>query len=123
MSLKGLNQFVMFDVNGFLKDKYLAYVGVDEWKDSNGNVEGSKVRCVITDDQTNYPDHEERNAQNIGQPLVIKTRIPKDNILGVGPTPFSTRVVVKDVEKATVYGDFRNELSITGTVSLMAQKD
>ena len=54
---------------------------------------------------------------NFGEQLTVKVR-------GVAPSafaqlrPLSTEVIVKDVERATVYGDYRNQLSIIAKIAV-----
>lgn len=113
MALKGLNQFQKFDLPEFLKDKKLAYLKSAPWKD--GDVEaGSKVTLQIMDDRTQYSNPD---VNNFGEQVTVKVR-------GVAPSafaqlrPLSTEIIVKEVERATVYGDFRNQLSIIAKIAV-----
>lgn len=117
MALKGLNQFQKFDFGEFLKDKRLVYLKSAPWKD--GDVEaGSKVVLQIAEDRTQYA---KPGMDNFGEQLAVKVR-------GVAPSafaqlrPLSTEVVIKDVERATVYGDFRNQLSIIAKIAVKDAK-
>lgn len=116
MSLKALNQFQKFDLDGFLEGKRLLYVKAEIWdeRDESGNVInllGSKVTGLIAGDSTDYG----RDVSNFGEHLTIKVR-------GVAPDGFSkfkplaTEVGITDVEKSTIWGEFRNQLSITAKV-------
>lgn len=113
MGLKGLNQFRKFDISAFLKDMRLVYLKSAPWKDGDVDV-GSKVTAQIVEDRTLYSRPE---TTNFGEQLVVKVR-------GVAPSafaqlrPLSTEVVIKDVERATVYGDFSNNLSIIGKIAV-----
>jgi len=111
--LKGLTYFQHFNVSEFLKGKRLAYVKSMPWKDGDTDA-GSKVVVQIVEDQTVYG---QPGVDNFGEQLTVKVR-------GVAPSafaqlrPLSTEVVIKDVERATVYGDFRNNLSIIGKIAV-----
>lgn len=117
MALKGLNQFQKFDFGEFLKDKRLVYLKSASWKD--GDVEaGSKVTLQIVEDRTQYS---RQDTTNFGEQIVVKIR-------GVAPSafaqlrPLGTEVAIKDVERATVYGDFRNQLSIIAKIAVKDAK-
>lgn len=121
--MKGLRNFQKFDVNGFFKDKVLAYTGVDEWKGSDGTVQGSKVRMTILQDNTDYGKGNDSNrASNIGQVVTIKSSIPVAEYLTKGPQPFATRCQLVNVSKATVYGDYMTDLSLFGDVNFLSNK-
>lgn len=113
MALKGLNQFQKFDLAEFLKDKKLAYLKSSSWKDGE-TVLGSKVVAQIVEDKTRYA---QADLENFGEQITVKVR-------GVAPSafaqlrPLSTEIVIKEVERATVYGDFRNNLSIIGKIAV-----
>ena len=94
MALKKLNQFLRFDYEGFSKDKVLQVTGISEWTDFNTKAHmGIKLETTIVKDNTLY------------EKLTIKVR--KDvNI------PMNAFVVPVNAA-ATVYGDYRNQLSIT----------
>lgn len=112
MGLKGLNQFQKFDLSAFIREKRLVYLKSAPWKD--GDVEaGSKVTLQIAEDKTQYA---KVGVDNFGEQIAVKVR-------GVAPSafaqlrPLSTEIVIKEVERATVYGDFRNDLSIIGKIA------
>ena len=113
MSLRGLQQFHTFDLTSFLKDKRLAYLKSVSWKDGDVEV-GSEVITQIIEDRTQYS---KPGMDNFGEQLTVKVR-------GVAPSafaqlrPLSTEVVIKDVERATVYGDYRNQLSIIAKIAV-----
>jgi len=116
MSLKSLNSFNYFDLEAFLKEKRLVYIKADPWKESvNSGKEnlqiGSKVVTQIIEDKTDYG----REVDNFGEQLTVKVR-------GVEPEaynklrPLSTEVEIAEIEKAVIYGEFKNQLSITGAI-------
>jgi hypothetical protein len=103
--MKHLNQFQKFDWEAFAKDKRFIVVGISEWKDFDSKaVLGSKVDCVIIEDNTSYKQKDGEYATNLFEKLSFKVptkvSIPMDSI-------------VKPVGAvATIYGDHRNMLSI-----------
>lgn len=113
MGLKGLSQFHQFDWQKFFQDKRLFYVKAEPWKDGDTEM-GSKVVTQIGEDRTPYSHP---GIDNFGEQLAVKVR-------GVAPSafaqlrPLSTEVVIKDVERAAVYGDYRNQLSIIGKIAV-----
>ena len=113
MALKGLNQFQRFDLPAFLQQKTLKYLKTGIWKDGDSEV-GSKVTLQIVDDRTQYA---QPGIDNFGEQLTVKVR-------GAAPSafaqlrPLSTEVIITEVERATVYGDFRNNLAIIGKISV-----
>ena len=112
MSLKHLNQFQRFDLSAFLQHKTLKYLKAGIWKDGDSEV-GSKVTLQIVEDRTQYG----QPVDNFGEQLTVKVR-------GVAPSafaqlrPLSTEVIITEVERATVYGDFRNQLSIIAKIAV-----
>lgn len=117
MGLKGLNQFQQFNTTAFLKDKRLMFLKALPWKD--GDVEaGSKVTVQVVEDKTAYA---KPGTDNFGEQLTVKVR-------GVVPSafaqlrPLSTEVMVKDVERAIVFGEYRNQLSIIAKIAVKDAK-
>lgn len=104
--MKHLNDFVIFDIDGFLKDKALMAVGIKEWTDYESKKHmGVKVEVVITQDNTPYRQKTGEQTTNRFEKLTIK--VAKDvNV------PLDTYIVPVNA-KATVYGEYRNMLSIT----------
>lgn len=113
MALQGLNQFFTFLLLDFLVGKRLVFLKVLPWKEGDVEV-GSKVVTQIVEDRTQYT---KANVSNFGEQLTVKVR-------DVSPAayaqlkPLSTEVVVQDVERATVYGEYRNQLSIIGKIAI-----
>ena len=106
MGLKGLNQFQNFDMKAFLVGKRLAYLKASVWRDGDAEL-GSKVVTQIIEDSTRYT---QPSVDNFGEQLTIKVR-------GV-TRPLSTEVVVTEIERAVIYGDYRNQLSIIGKIAV-----
>ena len=113
MGLKGLNQFQRFDLTAFLSGKRLIFVKSSDWKDRDATL-GSKVVAQVVEDKTQYS---QPGTDNFGEQLTVKVR-------GVAPSafaqlrPLSTEVIVKDVERATIYGEYRNQLSIIAKIAV-----
>ncbi len=105
MSLKKLNKFTYFDVDGFLEKKKLLTVGTQDWKDFDSQKAlGTKVEVVIIFDGTDY-GASDVTVTNIYEKLTVK--VPKR--LNV---PLNAEVRLVNPE-AVIYGEYRNALSIT----------
>ena len=113
MSLKKLNRFQKFDVNAFLGESQLLLTKIEEWKAGEDadhlQLLGTKVTGVIAVDGADYGD-DLRNV-NRGESLTIKVEQPLSAFESW--KPFSTIFQVNEVTRASVYGDFRNKLSVT----------
>lgn len=113
MALKGLSSFQRFDLEGFLKDKRLIYVKAEPWVDQGQEV-GSKVTLQIIEDNTVYSKPE---TTNFGEQFKIKVKSLAPSTYGK-LKPLSTEVQVTEVERATLFGEYRNQLSIIASVSV-----
>ncbi len=120
MALKGLNAFQYFSLEDFLLGKCLVFVKASPWQEGQGEnakLEGAKVSLQIVEDKTQYA---KEDITNFGELLTVKVR-------GVAPTayhklnPLNTEVTITDVERATVWGDYRNELSIVAVVRVVEE--
>lgn len=113
MPLRGLPYFERFDLDEFLRDKRLFYVKTVPWLEQ-GQEAGSKVTVQILQDDTVYQKPE---INNFGEQLTIK-------VPGLAPSsfetlkPLKTEIMVTDVERAFLFGDYRNQLSIIASVSV-----
>lgn len=106
MSLKKLSQFEKFDAEGFFANLNLGAVGQSEWKDfETGTHKGTKVEIVVIGDKNHYNTVNGEQVSNIYEKLTVK--IPKDI-----DVPMNSQVRLVNVY-ATVYGQYRNQLSIT----------
>lgn len=113
MSLQALSAFLEFQLLSFLTGKRLVFVKALLWKEDE-KILGSKVVVQIVEDKTQYP---KPDITNFGEQFVVKVRNVSPDAYGK-LRPFTTEVYVKDVEKAVVYGEFRNQLSIIGTIAV-----
>lgn len=113
MALQGLQHFVCFDLDAFLQGKRLIYIKALPWTEKEEQ-RGSKVVLQIFEDNTRYA---RSDISNFGEQLTVKVR-------GASPDAFSqlkplqTEVVINQVENSSVYGEYRNQLSITGTIGV-----
>ncbi len=108
--MKSLTQFEKFDIDSFLKGKVLLFVSESEYsKYENGEPvsrEGMKAELIIMRDDTEY--REGRTNDNLYEKIFVKVPTSKTS-LGL---ELNEQVRIHDVKKATVYGKYRNELSI-----------
>lgn len=102
--MKGLSEFLHFDWDAFSTGKTFLCNGVSDYKEYKTDRHlGKKVEAVIVDDQTPYHFKDGKTFTNRFEKIVFK--INKDvNI------PVNAQIIPKGVT-ATVYGDFRNQLS------------
>ncbi|CYV66885.1 hypothetical protein ACTGW6_06875 [Streptococcus suis] len=115
MALKNLTHFTAFNATLFLSGKELRFVSASPWvekSDSGAEVmKGVKVTLLIFKDDSDYPN--EKN--NLGEQLVVKVPFASlDDFSSL--QPMLSTCEISEIEKAVVYGDFRNQLSLTGTV-------
>ena len=104
--MKKLNMFTYFDFDGFAKGKRLMSIGQQEWKDFNsGDVLGTKVEVVIAQDKTDYGVTDGEVINNLYEKLIIKVPMQITVPMNVEVRPINA--------KATVYGDYRDRISVT----------
>ena len=106
--MRYLGQFVTFDWNRFAEGKTFMVTGVSEWQDYDTKAHlGMKIECVIVTDNTKYDQKNGENHSNRFEKITFK--INKD--LNV---PMDAKVVPRGVT-ASVYGEYRNMLSVKCT--------
>lgn len=106
MGLKKLSQFLKFDFDEFSKGKAYQVIGTSEWVDYTTKAHmGTKVEALIAKDNTQYKQKEGEHVTNAFEKLTFKIR---KNV----SIPVSACVMPVNVS-ATVYGDYRNQLSVT----------
>ena len=115
MTLKTLSHFTAFNAPQFLSRKELRFISVNRWvekNDSGSEIErGVKVALLIFQDNSEYPN--EKN--NVGEQIMVK--VPFSSIEDyAGFQPMVTPCEITNIEKAVVYGEYRNQLSLTATV-------
>jgi dihydroxyacetone kinase-like predicted kinase len=102
--MKKLLEFLKFDWQAFAKDKKFRAIGTREWKDfDTGKVLGTIVDCVIWEDHTEYKQREGEKVSNRFEKIAFK--VPKE------VTVAEDTLVEPQGVTATVFGDFRNQLS------------
>lgn len=104
--MKAINAFLKFMLDEFLRGKELTVTGCGPWVDFDTHEEkGTKIEVAITKDNTAYPPAKDgRVVSNLFEKLSIK--IPKAASIPVGA------IVTIVNGTATVYGDYRNQLSV-----------
>ena len=114
MALKGLSQFNMFDLDEFLREKRLLFVKALQWSDRSEQSKaiGTKIVVQIWEDNTSYSNPA---TSNFGEQLIIKVRNLELSAFDKWK-PLATEVIVTDIERATIYGDYRNQLGIIASV-------
>lgn len=105
--MKNLYQFQQFDLGAFLIGKELMVTGCGLWKDHDTGAElGTKVDVAITKDDTTYfPSKDGHIQTNLYEKLSVK--LSKFNFT----VPVGSIVTIVN-GTATVYGDYRNQLSV-----------
>lgn len=103
--MKKLGNFLSFNWEAFAKDKTFMAIECKPWLDyETKKVWGTKVGFIIIEDKTDYNVPEGETVSNVWEKGVIKIRkeinIPEKSII-------QPKGVV-----ASVYGEFRNQLSI-----------
>ena len=103
--MKGLSQFVKFDWDSFANGKQFLVVGTSEYQDFESKQHlGTKVDCIITVDKTPYEFKDGKVFTNRFERVTFK--VGKDISV-----PVDAYVLPKGV-KASIYGEFRNQLSV-----------
>ncbi len=105
--MKKLRNFLKFDSNAFLKDKTLMYL---EGKiQDDDHFKGAKITTLIIDDRTDYGDD---SISNQYEKLSIKVPNANEDYLRQFKRNEEVRVI--DVSEGKVWGDYGNNLTITG---------
>lgn len=105
MALKKLSQFLRFDFEAFAKGKVFQVTGCSKWVDYDTKAYmGTKVDVGIIKDVTQYQLKDGEIVSNRFEKLTFK--VPKDINVPVDAYVMPVNAV------ATVYGEYRNQLSI-----------
>lgn len=106
MALKKLNQFLHFDFEAFAKGKVFQVTGCSKWVDHETKAHvGTKVDAGIVKDTTQYQLADGETVSNRFEKLTFK--VPKKDM----NVPVDAYVMPVNAV-ATVYGEYRNQLSI-----------
>lgn len=104
--MKHLSQFLSFDWQAFANGKKFLVTGVSPWKDyDTGKALGTRVEVVIVSDKTAYRQREGEHVTNRFEKLVFKT----SKTVSPAVESYISPVGVE----AKVWGDYRNNLSVT----------
>lgn len=108
--MKGLKQFLQFDLDGFLADKEITFLDSKPFYNyidgkATDELAGMKLECVITRDNTTYNN---KDINNEYEKITIK--IPGANKVGIKR---GSKLKIKGTAK--VWGDFSQNLSIEST--------
>lgn len=104
--MKNLHQFVKFDLDAFLHGKELTVAACMPWIDYDTKAKvGTRVEAAITRDDTQYVLGKDGGVtSNLYEKVTIKVK--KDISVPVGA------VIAIAGGAGTIYGDYRNQLSI-----------
>lgn len=112
MSLKMLSGFQKFDSEKFFRDKQFLFTKAEEWQEGEDSehmkVVGTKITGVIFVDDTEY-GHDVKGI-NQGESITFKVRKPVSSFNNW--KVFQTTFVVNEFDKVSIWGDFRNQLSV-----------
>ena len=105
--MKKLGQFLRFDWDSFAEGKLFRVKSLKPWLDfeDKEKVLGVSVEVVIVEDRTLYDHKPGEDVSNLYEPISFKVRKPSVAV-SIGD------LVVPVGAKATVYGEFRNKLSV-----------
>lgn len=103
--MKNLSQFKDFKHQEFLEKKRLYFLSVKALEN------GVKVSLLILEDKTVY----QNQSNNLGEQLQVTVQNKTvDDFIGFKPLQTECKIV--NVKKATIYGDYQNQLSIHADV-------
>lgn len=107
MAMYALSQFLLFEMNRFQEGKKLMVLSCSPWVDYETKEKlGQKTEVVIIEDKTPYKPAKDGSVKsNLYEKMNVKTK--KDISLPIGS------IVELIGAKGEVYGDYRNQLSVT----------
>ncbi len=109
--MKALTPYLEFNCDKFFAGKRLAYVKAEPWRENEQTI-GSRITLQIVEDKTEYA---KEGITNFGEQFVVKVR-DLEPLSFSKLKPLTTEIVISDVERATVYGEYRNNLTLIATV-------
>lgn len=108
--MKYLSKLMNFNIEKFLSGKDIRIVGDSDWVDYIGGKpsapKGTIYKCVVVQDKTLYDD--ETRGGNDGESINIKILGPKKEYKKLQKIKLTDPV-------GKVYGDYRNQLSVTAS--------
>lgn len=119
MALNQLSRFMAFDFHGFFDAKTMMVKSIMPIKEYDGDkcvgTAGTKIDAVIIADKTKYPDPDP-NRNNSFSSFVFK--LPDVDVDTVRQQlKISDQIQLIGCSKASVYGKYRNELSLSVKLS------
>jgi hypothetical protein len=113
MSLKKLSQFQVFDSKAFFESKDFLLSKIEEWQEQDEGSQtlknvGTKVTGVIFVDKSNYGSA--GTGINKGESITFKVSQPVTAFSNW--QAFNTVFKATDFTKVSVYGEYRNQLSV-----------
>lgn len=104
--MKYLSQFVKFDWSAFAQGKQFLVTGCSQWVDRNSDeLLGTRVEVAIVKDSTHYQHREGESGSNLFEKLIFK--VSKEISV-----PENSLVIPAGEILCTVYGEYRNQLSV-----------
>lgn len=126
--MRYLKQFQTFDLKSFLEGKDLIFVDAQDWeekiKDENGKetgeseLMGTRLSLMISKDRTEYTNPKmsgNRVQTNSKEKFNVKSRRPLSDF-DAWQEDDSVMIDLDNYEKATVWGDYSNGLTVIGEV-------
>lgn len=114
--MKKLSMFLSFNFNEFARNKTFICISTSPWKDfESGEILGTKVETVIAKDETNYNVKDGETVTNLYEKLVFKVNKNID-------IPINAVIQPKGVQ-ASVFGEYRNQLSCTAEDIVIVSKN
>lgn len=112
MGLKKLSRFQLFDSKGFFEGKDFMLSKVEEWQEGEDSdhlkTVGTKVTGVIFRDKSDYG--QVGTEINKGESITFKVSQPVINFSSW--KPFNTIFKATTFTKVSIYGTYRNQLSV-----------
>lgn len=116
--VRGLKQFLAFDLDGFLRDKEITFITSKPYYNyvdgqASDEVAGMKLECVITKDNTVYNNDEITNEYE-----KITIKVPRVDKITLKR---GTRLKIEGVGK--VWGDYGQNLTVEATNIMVLKND
>ena len=122
--MRYLTRFVEFNHEAFFEKKKLVFMKAAPWteRDSGGSVDrtiGAKVTLLVKDDATDYgEDRDGAKVVGCNAMEMFTVKVPNKTLSEFEAwQPLSTPVRLENVQKATVWGDYKDNLSIVCDVA------
>ncbi|EAW7178336.1 hypothetical protein LMV59_000603 [Listeria monocytogenes] len=111
---KKLSAFLYFDAENYFEKKILLAMQSEPLKNENQEIIGSKYTVIVWEDATDYGD---QSISNIGDTYKVK-------VIGKHLKKIDSPSEVKLINPSgIVYGEFRNQLSVSAEDIIFITKD